>query len=128
MRKRTNTYLDFFDSAFKIIDEAIDFVTDVYPGEFQSFVTYNTGTNQWKTQETESGILYTLDFPGTSKEGVSVATKGSGIKVEVGAKVVSIPIPKDYDLNSIKAIMKDGRLTIEVTKKEEAEEVSVKVE
>ena len=97
----------------------------------------NSDHSYWRRQDTvlvkDTGNTYeySMELAGFSKKDVEVSFKDEIVKIlakkEESTKSCSFYIPKDADKDKIFAELKDGLLSITVTKKEEVKAKQIKI-
>lgn len=106
---------DFLDM-FKILDD-------------YSYSQSPEGTH--KIDQTEEGLLFSLDLPGVKPEDLSVKTAGCNLTVAGKNRGKnfshSYRISKDYDADSAQAFLEHGVLTVKFSKSVNAETKNIKV-
>ena len=82
-------------------------------------------------KDTGNTYDYRMELPGFTKKDVKLSFREGIVKIlakkEDDTKSFSFYIPKDSDKDKIFAEMKDGLLSITITKKEEAKAVDIKI-
>ena len=97
----------------------------------------NSAHSYWRRQDTvlvkDTGNTYeySMELAGFSKKDVEVSFKDEIVKIlakkEESTKSCSFYIPKDADKDKIFAELKDGLLSITITKKEEVKAKQIKI-